>query len=162
MFVSASLSGVLLSLLVTLGRPPSTLASAPPGGSVASQEGPWDTCYHFGQWRCGDKCVRQSELCECGNQTLRSELTPRHHCCTNTRCTQRGAKVLCPEGQVLDVSEPCEDGRCYSSYNTTLHLDYSKSRFSCSGQGTCLSISGMCQGLSSCGDSQVCDVVMRS
>ena len=62
---------------------------------------------------------------------------------------------------MLDISEPCEDGRCYSSYDTTLNLDYDKSHFSCSGQGTCLSINGMCQGLSSCGDSQVCDEELR-
>ena len=107
MFVPASLSGLLLSLLVTLGRSPCTLASSPPGGSVASQEELWDDCdYSKAKFRCGDQCANYTDLCECGNKTLSYELTPSHHCCTNTSCTKSGDKVTCPGGQVLDISKP--------------------------------------------------------
>ena len=163
MFVPASLSGLLLSLLVTLGRSPCTLASSPPGGSVASQEELWDECYYPAstKWRCGDQCAKMSDLCECGNTTLRWEFSRSHHCCTSTSCTRKGRKVTCPGGRVLDISAPCEDGRCYSDYNSTRYLSYFRSRFSCSGQASCLPINAMCQGLGSCGDNHLCDDQLR-
>ena len=162
MFVPASLSGLLLSLLVTLGRSPCTLASSTTGGNVVSQEGLLDVCdYTDGKWRCGDQCAWWDSLCECGDKTLRNEYTPSQHCCTNTSCTWSRGKVLCPGGRVLDISAPCEDGSCYSSYNSTLHLNYDSSRFSCTGQASCLSINAMCQGLTSCGDNHLCDEQLR-
>ena len=61
-----------------------------------------------------------------------------------------------------DISEQCEDGSCYADYNLSQSLDYDTSRYSCSGdQKECLPLPDMCQGLSSCGDSQVCNEDLR-
>ena len=62
----------------------------------------------------------------------------------------------------MDISEPCEDGRCYWDYLSEApeyySLDYYSSHYSCSGdRKDCLPVYHMCQGLSSCGDSQFCN-----
>ena len=106
--------------------------------------------------------LTEAELCDCGNITLRFELSPRYHCCTSTSCTQSGDTVSCPGGQVRDISEQCEDGSCYGDYNLSQSLDYDTSRYSCSGdQKDCLSLPHMCRGLSSCGDKEFCNEELR-
>ena len=157
-----SRSGMFLSLL--LGCSPLTLADTPPGHNEDTPGGLWDDCdYASGEyWRCGDICIYGDGLCECGNTTLRYKQVLRYHCCTSTSCTQSGDTVSCPGGQVRDISEQCEDGRCYGDYNTSQHLSYHRSRYSCSGdQEDCLPLQHMCAGLSSCGDSQVCNEELR-
>ena len=159
----------MLVTLLLLGCFPLTLA----GRNEASHQGLEDVCDYTdirsGYWRCGDKCIIFNELCDCGGTTLSYEDFPRHHCCTSTSCTwnwdtlsweRKG--VSCPEGRVLGISEPCEDGRCYADYNSSQYLNYYTSHYSCTGdQKDCLPIPHMCQGVSSCGDRQVCNEKLR-
>ena len=74
-----------------------------------------------------------------------------------------------------DIKDPCEDGRCFgyskvdskfskwvSRPDWNFSLDYFKSQYSCSGDlKDCLPLKHRCQGLSSCGDSQVCNEELR-
>ena len=154
LMVVTSHSGMLLTRLLLLGCSPLTLTDPP-------------TCGLFG-FRCGNLCVWDHGRCDCGGTTLRflSPYIPRYHCCTNTSCTKSGDNVLCPGGQVQNITEPCGDGRCYgySKWDSwglddrNLGMDYFKSQYSCSGDlKDCLPIKHRCQGLSSCGDSQVCN-----
>ena len=184
LMVVMSHSGMLPSLLL-LGCSPLTLseyydhtessgsgenASLPQcpnesSGDLATHEGLWDKCDYGYCWRCGDKCrIRMIEdLCDCGGTILRWELYPTKHCCTSTNCTQSLGRVSCPRGQVLDISEPCE-GRCHGGgyYISSQHLSYYADRYSCSGERKdCLPLRDMCQGLSSCGESQKCNKELR-
>ena len=134
-------------------------------GDLATHEGLWDKCDYGYCWRCGDKCsIRKiDDLCDCGGTILRYEFFPTKHCCTSTNCTQSLGRVSCPRGQVLDISEPCE-GRCHGGgyYISSQHLSYYADRYSCSGERKdCLPLRDMCQGLSSCGESQKCNKELR-
>ena len=146
-----SRSGMFLSLL--LGCSPLTLADTPPGHNEDTPGRLWDDCdYASGEyWRCGDICIYGDGLCECGNTTLGYKQVLRYHCCTSTS----GDTVSCPGGQVRDISEPCEDGRCYGDYISSEYLSYDTSHYSCSGvqkECLCLPLPEMCKGLSSCGE----------
>ena len=156
---------MLLPLLLLLGCSPLALADTPPGHNEDTPGGLWDDCDYTSAliWRCGDICANRTELCECGDITLRSrEFIPTQHCCTSTSCTQGGGDVSCPGGQVRNISGQCEDGRCYGDYNSSQSLDYFRSSYSCSGdQKDCLPLPDMCAGLSSCGDNQVCNEELR-
>ena len=156
-------SGILLPLL--LGCSPLALADTPPGHNEDTHQGLRDDCDYtsYANWRCGNICVNSNDvLCDCGNITLSLELIPRQHCCTSTSCTRSGSRVSCPGGQVRDISEQCEDGRCYGDYISSQYPSYYRSRFSCSGaKKVCLPLHHMCQGLSSCGDSQFCNEKLR-
>lgn len=153
MFVSSH-----FGMLLLLGCSPLTLA----GHNEDTLQGLWDDCDYTEFWRCGDICANLDDVCECGNTTLFYEAIPRQHCCTSTNCTRSGGTVSCSGGQVLNISEQCEDGRCYADYNSSKSLHYLRSRYSCSrDQKYCLPLHDMCSGLSSCGDSQVCNEELR-
>ena len=149
-------SRILLSLLL-LGCSPLALAD-----TLATHEGLWDDCDHkfiLGHWRCGDKCVTSYDLCDCGGTKLRWELFPRYQCCTNTNCTQSSGRVSCPGGQVFEIKDSCEDGRCFRDA-TMFPFPY-RSHYSCPRTRYCLPSHHMCAGLSYCGDSQACNEELR-
>ena len=166
--VVTSHSGMLLTLLLLLGCSPLTMAVSLPTDPL-----PWPC--GKSEWRCGNKCALIGGWCDCGGTTLRNgilkhyNLNPRYHCCTNTTCTESRGDVSCSGGQVRNITEPCGDGRCYGFsplkdflYPDYGSLDYFKSQYSCYGDlKDCLPIKHRCQGLSSCGDSQVCNEELR-
>ena len=113
-------------LLVTLCSAPTVLAGEGSGAQM------WDDCdYSDGNtWRCGSVCLTSSlDTCVCGNTTLRYEFPLSQYCCTSAQCTKtvagRRTTASCPRGQVLDISQQCNNNTCYSDYQTSQQFELS-------------------------------------
>ena len=84
-----------------------------------------DTCdYGDGeQYLCGNICLDNGDLCECGDQEITDGYYSKYCCALACTITTTGAK--CSEGQVLDWDSPSPctlTGRCFNDVLTSILL----------------------------------------
>ena len=118
-----------------------------------------DDCDYLGEEsRCGDLCIAYNNFCICGEkeQELLITITGSQHCCVAaspdniTQCYIDSNGIgHCPQGRVLDKSEPC-NGHCYNDYHASEQIGYN-SQFLC--EDKCVPVWKMCRGYSGCQDS---------
>ena len=113
----------------------------------------------IGQYKCGNLCMDEYDVCLCGNVELSGGVY-KNYCCVNPgeQCfREEGGNVAsCPTGQTLKIDQPCHQ-KCYGDYNTSESFSYFSSQYTCDGETECLSVSSMCQGLSWCGETKDCN-----
>ena len=86
------------------------------------------------QTRCGDQCIACNRTCICGEERL-SPSYDSQHCCVNpspeniTQCFIDDNYGICPQGRVLDKTEPC-NGHCFNDYHGSEQIGYD-SQFRC-------------------------------
>ena len=128
-----------------------------------------DECeYGLGhKYKCGDKCTTWDQTCTCGQVQMDFFMTKfQHHCCPQSApCEESEGQgdVFCPDGKVLDMIEMCGD-RCYNDWEKSKVIDPVNAHYRCDkniGNGRCLPVVEMCQGLDICGEVKVCNEQLR-
>ena len=122
-----------------------------------------DTCdYSISgeEYLCGNICLYNWELCECGDQKITRGWADEYCCASD--CTNTTTGVKCSDGQVLnwDSPSPCNaTGRCWNDVLKSQHLSY-EAQYTC--QDKCILWremidNGVWQGVSLCpGDQEIC------
>ena len=125
-----------------------------------------DTCdysYDGQQYLCGNICLDNGDLCECGDQNITRGWSYDEYCCASaSSCTNTTTGAKCSEGHVLDRRSPtpCNaTGRCFNDVLKSKHLS-NHAKYTC--QDKCIDPydminSGVCEGVSLCpGDQEMC------
>ena len=125
-----------------------------------------DTCdysYDGQQYLCGNICLDNGDLCECGDQNITRGWSYDEYCCASaSSCTNTTTGAKCSEGHVLDRGSPtpCNaTGRCFNDVLKSKHLS-NHAKYTC--QDKCIDPydminSGVCEGVSLCpGDQEMC------
>ena len=127
-----------------------------------------DTCDYTSsgaQYLCGNICLDNSYLCQCGDKNITRGWSNDEYCCAPASActwTQTGAK--CSSGEVLSSNSPnpvpCNTTRrCYNDVLTSQYLHYRNAKYTC--QDKCISWYNMCQGLLCAGDKESCGPKIR-
>ena len=98
-------------------------------------------CRWSAEYLCGDKCLKISELCRCGNDIIKFNDAYDFSCCNQGECIRDEyiGNVYCPDGLKQSWEEQCH-GRCKQ------YAKYGHSTMSCEDQRQCVKELILCRG----------------
>ena len=103
-------------------------------------------CNWASQFLCGDKCLRNSKTCYCGNDNYVYNEALYNYCCpeSNTPCAKtRNGDVRCRQGQKLWWNKPCH-GSCRQD------AKYGNTMLPCDDKNQCYQGIDACMGTPQC------------
>ena len=121
------------------------------------------------QYLCGNVCLTNYQLCDCGGQNITEGWDNDIYCCAPaSACTRTQTGAKCSSGKVLslDSPAPCNaTGRCFNDVLTSQHLS-TDAKYQCQGQDKCIRWYDMgrraCHGVNICsGDEELCGPELR-
>ena len=88
-----------------------------------------DTCDYTDdgkQFLCGDVCLNNDQLCDCGGQNITDGYYDDEYCCAPaSACTRTQEGASCSSGEVLSMKSatPCSaTRRCFNDFLASKHL----------------------------------------